>query len=521
MKKKTQYCCQSCGYICPRWLGRCPGCEAWNSLVEERPVDVAATAKGSLASLRDEFKATREQALESASMHGALMSTGSDWVALEAEDSEDSKEPAKHLRRLKTGLEELDRVLGGGLVPDSFTLLGGEPGIGKSTILLQMAKGLSERNPDLKMLYVSGEESVDQIRARAHRLGVRSKGQIFLAGETQLERVFAHVKELKPDVLVIDSLQTFSSGFLESAPGSVSQVREVTARLMALAKTAGISVWLVGHVTKEGSIAGPKMVEHMVDTVLYFESEGGQSYRLLRAVKNRFGSSRELGVFEMDSEGLREVPNPSALFLSERKEALSGVAVAASLNGTRPLLVELQALVAPSSLASPRRTSVGMDGNRIALLAAILERHMRLPLAKEDLFFNVAGGLRLSEPACDLAASAAIWSSLEEQAFPNDWAFIGEVGLTGEVRRVNQADLRIEEAKKLGFGTIVVPAGTSKEILSKAKGITVRTISKIEELPGLLDRRAPAPRAKAAPAVKAKAVRMSDPELDAEAKSDF
>jgi DNA repair protein RadA/Sms len=411
------------------------------------------------------------------------VSGGKDWVSLD--DDSDESETRTPLRRLSTGIAELDRVLGGGLVPDSFTLLGGDPGIGKSTLLLQMARGLLETQSDTRVLYVSGEESIDQIRGRAIRLGVSGKGRVFLAAETQLERVFATVKELKPDVVVMDSLQTFSSGFLTAAPGSVSQVREVAARLIALAKTAGISVWLVGHVTKEGSIAGPKVVEHMVDTVLYFEGEGGQSYRLLRTIKNRFGSTRELGVFEMDGEGLREVANPSQLFLSERKEPVEGTAIAASLEGSRPLLVELQALVAPSSLSVPRRTSVGFDGSRVALLAAILERHMRLPLAEEDLFFNVAGGLRLSEPACDLAAAAAIWSSAEEKAIPNDWLFIGELGLTGEVRRVPHADVRIAEAKKLGFKTVVLPRSSGKALENPPAGVRLLTIDRISDLPRL------------------------------------
>jgi DNA repair protein RadA/Sms len=384
----------------------------------------------------------------------------------------------------------LDRVLGGGLVPDSFVLLGGDPGIGKSTLLLQMSKGLIEVHPQIKIFYVSGEESIDQIRGRAYRLGIRGKGNIFLAAETQLEKVFSSVKEIQPHVLMMDSLQTFSTGFIQSAPGSVSQVREVAARLMTLAKTAGIAVWLVGHVTKEGSIAGPKTVEHMVDTVLYFEGEGGQSYRLLRTVKNRFGSTRELGVFEMDGEGLREVTNPSALFLCERKESLAGTAVAAPLEGSRPLLVELQALVTPSGLAVPRRTSVGLDSSRVSLLAAILEKHLKVSLAEQDLFFNVAGGLRLSEPACDLAAAAAIWSSAEERPLPLQWVLIGELGLTGEVRRVAQTDLRLEEARRLGFKRILLPENTPQTVLKKYtesfsdnSHLKLSFISKIEDLP--------------------------------------
>ncbi|MGZ3688350.1 MAG: DNA repair protein RadA, partial [Bdellovibrionota bacterium] len=384
-KIKTQYVCQSCGQTVAKWLGRCPGCEAWNSLVEEK---VAPAAPPS----------ARDAALEMAGVQGALVTGQAPWVPLDATDEQIEDELGQrpvpqHLRRLSTGIGELDRVLGGGMVPDSFVLVGGDPGIGKSTLLLQMARGIREQHPNLKLLYVSGEESIDQIRGRAHRLGVVGADKIFLAAETQLERVFATVKELKPNVIVMDSLQTFSSGYLESAPGSVSQLREVAARLMALAKQAGISIWLVGHVTKEGNIAGPKVVEHMVDTVLYFEAEGGASYRLLRTVKNRFGSSRELGVFEMDGEGLREVKNPSSLFLSDRTSPVPGTAIAASIEGSRPLLVELQALVSPTSFSVPRRTSVGLDTARVSLLAAILERHMKLSVAEDDLFFNVAGGL--------------------------------------------------------------------------------------------------------------------------------
>ncbi len=483
-KVKVQYSCQNCGHLSAKWLGKCSSCEAWNSYVEETAF--APSAGNALSEMRDEFRAAREAALESTGLHGALI-TGQtvDWVDLDPEVLPGGS-TLEQVPRLSTGISELNRVLGGGLLRDSFTLLGGDPGIGKSTLLLQMAKGLREAEADIKIFYVSGEESVDQIRGRAQRLGVRGKGHIFFSAETRLERVFASVKELHPDVLIMDSLQTFSSGFVQSAPGSVSQVREVAARLMALAKSAGIAVWLVGHVTKEGNIAGPKTIEHMVDTVLYFEGEGGQSYRLLRTVKNRFGSTRELGVFEMNGEGLREVTNPSSLFLSERETPVSGTAVAVPLEGSRPLLVELQALVTPSGLALPRRTSVGIDGTRVSLLAAILEKHMKLNLAEQDLFFNVAGGLRLNEPACDLAAAAAIWSSAEERTLPSDAVFIGELGLTGEVRRVAQTDLRIQEAKRLGFKKILLPQSTPKsslEVLMGDASIKVTFLSRIDELP--------------------------------------
>jgi len=454
----------------PQWLGRCPSCEAWNTLIEEKS--------------EPEQDARRSVALEMAEIHGALVTgSGQDWVTLErSEDEESSQLSAQHLQRFDSGVGELNRVLGGGMVPDGFVLLGGDPGIGKSTLLLQMAKGLREKNAGTRILYVSGEESIDQIRGRAHRLGVEGKGQIFLAAETVLERVFATIKELKPHVLIMDSLQTFSSGSLDSAPGSVSQVREVAMRLMSLAKSARIAVWLVGHVTKEGNIAGPKAVEHMVDTVLYFEAEAGQTYRLLRTVKNRFGSTRELGVFEMDGDGLREVANPSSLFLSERKEAVSGTAVCASLEGSRTILVELQGLVTHSGLSMPRRTAVGMDSSRLSLLAAILEKHMRLQLAERDLFFNVAGGLKLTEPACDLGAAAAIWSSYVEKPIRADWVFLGELGLTGEVRRVPSPEVRVQEAAKLGFKVAILPRASIERVKNKSQ-IRLIPIEKISELP--------------------------------------
>jgi DNA repair protein RadA/Sms len=372
--------------------------------------------------------------------------------------------------------------LGGGLVPDAFTLVGGDPGIGKSTLLLQMAKGLVQHHPKLEMIYVSGEESIDQIRSRAKRLGVDGKGRIQLASETELEKVISLVVEKRPHVLIMDSLQTFVSTQSSSSPGSVSQVREIAQRLMVLAKSAGIAVWLVGHVTKDGQIAGPKTVEHMVDTVLYFEGEGGQSYRLLRTVKNRFGSTHELGVFEMDEGGLREVTNPSSLFMSERKEAMFGIAITASVEGSRPLLVELQALVVTSGLALPRRTSVGIEQQRISLMAAILERHMGLQLSQRDIYFNVAGGLKLNEPAIDLAVSAALWSSLDEVPLSPSMLFIGELSLTGEVRRVANIEMRLHEAKKLGMTSVVLSSQTPKRILEQDWGLQLIQLSQVREL---------------------------------------
>lgn len=449
MKIKSQYSCQACGYTTSKWLGRCPTCQEWSTFVEEA-VGAQATVHGS-----------------------------SKWVSLG--DADARSEEKKYSVRLSTGMNELNRVLGGGLVPDSFILLGGDPGIGKSTLLLQMAKGVLSANSTTKILYISGEESIEQISSRSKRIGMKGENRVFLAAETQLERAIETIRELKPNIVVMDSLQTFSSSLLQSSPGSVGQVREIAGKLMVLAKTESIAVWLVGHVTKDGTIAGPKTVEHMVDTVLYFEGDESQSYRMLRTVKNRFGSTRELGVFEMNAEGLSEIENPSTLFLSDRKKTVSGTAVAVSIEGSRPILVELQALVAETALAMPRRTSVGMDASRISLLAAILDRHMDIHLAKQDLFFNVSGGLKLSEPACDLAAAAAIWSSYTRQAFPGDWAFIGEVSLTGEVRRVNQIETRINEARKLGFTTLVLPKNSTKETTPNSF-----EISRIDQLSGLL-----------------------------------
>jgi DNA repair protein RadA/Sms len=455
-KVKTQFQCQGCGTVSAKWLGRCLGCGEWNTLVEEK--------------VESEPKAPVR----------GLTSTKAEPVALGARP--ETSESERRSTRLKTGLLELDRVLGGGLVPDSFVLIGGDPGIGKSTLLLQLARGISPS----RVLYVSGEESVDQIASRAERLGVEGGERVFVLSETRLDRVFDAVDRLSPQVLIMDSLQTFMSSELESVPGSVSQVREVAARLMGLAKTKGIAVWLVGHVTKEGGIAGPKVVEHMVDTVLYFEGEGTQNFRLLRAVKNRFGSVRELGVFEMSSLGLQEVKNPSQLFLSDRGQALPGTAVTSSVEGTRPLMIEIQALVSTSSLAVPRRTAVGFENQRMALLAAILERHAGLQTAHQDIYLNVAGGIRLSEPGCDLAAAAAVLSSARNQAWPKDLCFVGELGLTGEVRRVQLADVRVDEARKLGFKRCVIPVGNLERVRAEVQGIDLVGIRRVDELTKLL-----------------------------------
>jgi DNA repair protein RadA/Sms len=458
MKTKSQYTCQSCGHQSAKWLGRCPECGAWNSFVEEK---VSKTKESSIASVREDFKRD-----------------GSPTPAFIQLNDETRSNGGKNHRQL-TGSSELDRVLGGGMVRDGFVLIGGDPGIGKSTLLLQVAQGLASQVS--KVLYVSGEESLEQIQARARRLKIQNMDNILLAAETQLEKALSLVKDLRPELLIMDSLQTFSTGHIESAPGTVSQVREVTSRLMNLAKSAGIAVWLVGHVTKDGSIAGPKIVEHLVDTVLYFEGDSGQTMRLLRTVKNRFGNTNELGVFEMTSDGLIDVANPSALFLSERTEPAMGTAIVSTLEGSRPLMVELQALCVPSPYGTPRRTSVGMDSQKLALLTAVLEKHVGATAMNQDLFFNVAGGLRLSEPACDLAAMAAILSAIKEAPIPASTVFLGEVGLTGEIRKVSQIEIRIDEAKKLGFKEVIVPI-SQMDRAKKTKGISLVGIGHVSEL---------------------------------------
>jgi DNA repair protein RadA/Sms len=463
MKTKTQYTCQSCGHMNPKWLGRCPECGAWNSYVEEK---ITASKESSISAVRESFQPSQPG--------------GSPWVKLGEEPA--GSGAGKHRR--SSGSAELDRVLGGGMVRDGFVLIGGDPGIGKSTLLLQVADGLLKVESGARVLYVSGEESIEQIQARAKRLKIGNTERIFLAAETQFEKALGIVKELKPDLLIMDSLQTFSTGYVESAPGTVSQVREVTSRLMNLAKSAGIAVWLVGHVTKDGAIAGPKIVEHLVDTVLYFEGDSGQTMRLLRTVKNRFGNTNELGVFEMTSDGLVDVANPSSLFLSERSEEAMGTAIVATMEGSRPLLVELQALCVPSPFATPRRTAVGLDSQKLAILTAVLEKHVGAPLMNQDLFFNVAGGLRLTEPACDLASMAAIHAAIRERPVPASRVFLGEVGLTGEVRKVSQIEIRVEEAKKLGFKEVVMPASQMDRV-KKIRGIELIPVTHVQALKDL------------------------------------
>lgn len=440
MRIKTFYQCQACGHTAPKWLGRCPDCGQWNSLVEEKAHKGAVRAGHPEASrpvLLSEVRGSKE-------------------------------------RRTATGISEFDRALGGGIVAGSVTLIGGDPGIGKSTLLLQAVSGLKGR-----VLYVSGEESPEQIKMRAERLGVDS-GSVVLLAETSLENILGAFSEVSPAAAVIDSIQTVYTAELASAPGSVGQVRECAAKLMMFAKRTGIPVFIVGHVTKEGAIAGPRVLEHIVDTVLYFEGERGHVHRVLRTQKNRFGSTNEIGVFEMTDSGLREIENPSELFLLERPMNVSGSVVVSSIEGTRPLLVEIQALVGPTTFGMPRRTSIGMDFQRVNLLVAVLEKVAGLELGGMDIFTNVVGGLKIVEPALDLGVSAAVASSLRNIPIGPENVIFGEVGLSGETRAVGRTEMRLKEAAKLGFKSAVVPL-SNKERLKESFGLEITGVRNVGE----------------------------------------
>lgn len=445
-KAKIIYACQNCGFQSPKWLGKCPDCNQWTTLVEERT-------------------------------ERALYPRGEVALGTEEDPSPIPEISTAEVGRVLSGIGEFDRVLGGGLVPGSVILIGGDPGIGKSTLLLQAFAALSQKG--LSCLYVSGEESPRQIKMRAERLGITSPNLLILS-ETSLERIMEQVKKIRPSVLVIDSIQTIFTSSLPSAPGSVGQVRESSASIIALTKKTGLSTFLIGHVTKDGSIAGPRILEHMVDTVLYFEGERGHNFRILRAVKNRFGSTNEIGVFDMKEEGLREVSNPSELFLSERPLQVPGSAVVCSMEGTRPILVELQALVSPSFLAVPRRTTIGVDHNRVALLVAVLEKKMGVKLFNQDIFVNVAGGVHVDEPAVDLGIIAAVASSYQEKAVDPHMILIGEVGLAGEIRAIAQAEARVKEAGKLGFKRCILPLSSSRQ-LSHVKNPELVGVSSLAE----------------------------------------
>ena len=426
-KLKTKYKCRSCGYISASYLGRCPNCGAWNQFEKETEAVQNRSTKGSPSRL--------------------IKKTGiSEPVKLENVKAEKEE-------RIQTSMEELNRVLGGGIVPGSLVLIGGDPGIGKSTLMLQI---MSELAGKYKVLYVSGEESANQIKLRADRLGLPAN-DMMLYPETDMEDIRQQIADLAPDFVVIDSIQTMNEPSLDSMTGSASQVREVTSELMKIAKMDAITVFVIGHVTKEGAIAGPKILEHMVDTVLYFEGDEHHAYRILHSVKNRFGAANEIGMFEMVNNGLKEVTNPSAIFLDERLPKSTGSAIVVSLEGTRPILAEIQALVTPTAFGYAKRTTSGIDYNRAGLLLAVLEKRGNLMLQNQDVYLTATGGIRLNEPAVDLAVVMAIASSYKNQEILPTDCFVGEVGLTGEVRRVNQIDVRIKEAAKTGFKRIFIP----------------------------------------------------------------
>jgi DNA repair protein RadA/Sms len=426
-KIKTKYVCQNCGAEQAKWMGRCPDCNEWNTLVEETVAPAApVTAKAARA----------------AAFVAKTRPTPMAQIEMTEED------------RFSTGLGELDRVLGGGVVPGSLVLLGGDPGVGKSTILLQVAQQMAASG--MRVLYASGEESARQIRLRAGRLGAEHPN-LFVQSETDIRAIEQALLDLRPDWAVIDSIQAIYDPDSNSLPGSVSQVRAATGTLLRLAKEEGIALCLVGHVTKEGTLAGPRVLEHMVDTVLYFEGDRFKSHRLIRGVKNRFGSTNEVGIFEMVPNGLREVTNPSELFLAERSQDASGSAIVPTMEGTRPLLVEVQALVSPTALAQPRRSATGLEYNRLVQILAVLEKRVGLGLSKADVYLNVVGGLEISEPAADLGIALAVASSLRDISLPPGLVAIGEVGLNGEVRAVSSLESRLKEAAKLGFETAIVP----------------------------------------------------------------
>ena len=449
-KAKTVYACSSCGYESPRWVGRCPGCGAWNTLEET-------------------FAAAPEKP---AGKIAANQRPGTGAEALRIRDI-----PEDSALRTSTGIGELDRVLGGGIVEGGLMLIGGDPGIGKSTLLLQAADHLARAGQ--KVLYVSGEESARQIRLRARRLGVES--DIWVLAENALDAIEEKIRTLQPDTAVIDSIQTVYRPEMASAPGSVSQIRESTSLLMRLCKETGTSVFLVGHVTKDGAIAGPRMLEHMVDVVLYFEGDRQQDYRLLRAVKNRFGSVNELGVFRMTGTGMREVENPSEELLSHRAKGASGSVVFCGMEGSRPLLCDVQALASPTYYPTPRRAVNGADTGRMALLLAVLEKRAGMRTYNQDVYINVAGGLELSEPAADLALCAAVASSLKDKPVGPEIAVMGEVGLAGEVRTVPQCERRISECARLGFTTLIVPKTNAKRIDTPA-GVRVIGVDTIVQM---------------------------------------
>lgn len=445
-KSKTSFFCQHCGYMSPKWLGKCPSCNGWNCFAEELVVQSDAGGRTDMIF---------------------------DGVPLPIDEVR-----ATEGERMATGIAEVDRVLGGGIVAGSAVLIGGEPGIGKSTLMLQVMNNLALAGR--KVLYISGEESATQIKLRSNRIGAAAKDLLLLI-EVSLEKILDQIKKVTPAIVVIDSIQTVYSGELMSAPGSVGQVREASSRLILAAKKSDIPVFLIGHVTKDGSIAGPKVLEHMVDTVLYFEGDSGHAYRIIRSIKNRFGPTNEIGVFEMRDRGLIEVSNPSAFFLAERPENAPGSVVVTSLEGTRPIMVEIQALVSSSNLGMPRRTAIGVDHNRVSLLVAVMDKICGLHLGGSDIFINVAGGVRVDEPAVDLGIVAAMASSFLDRPIDSRTVILGEVGLTGEVRAVSQLEVRVKEAARLGFSRCLVPKTNAMQLTRMAK-MDVCAINTLAEL---------------------------------------
>jgi DNA repair protein RadA/Sms len=445
MKIKTSFICQNCGFHSPKWLGKCPNCGEWGTLIEEleQEAEVEFSFPPSEPLLYDEIKEARK-------------------------------------KRIKTGLNELDRVLGGGIVLGSLVLIGGEPGIGKSTLLLQVSRDFSSQGE--KVLYVSGEESLEQIKLRGERLGIKGK-QLYLLAETNLERIISHAGKLKPQVFILDSVQTIFSSKLSSSPGTISQVREVANQVFRFAKKTEVSSFLIGHITKEGSLAGPKSLEHMVDVVLYFEGERDHSHRVLRALKNRFGPVSELAIFEMDTHGLRVITNPSAFFLREKPSEETGSVVVCTVKGTRPLLAEIQALVSSTLfVGNPRRMTVGLDHFRTAMLLAVIERKLGFSFSGEDIYLNVAGGLVIDEPAMDLGVVAAVVSCLKNKVVPPDLVMFGEVGLSGEIRSVSQPLARLKEAQSLGFKRAVLPEGNLFQLEKKdISGLNIDGVKDVKQ----------------------------------------
>lgn len=532
--KETAFFCQNCGYESAKWMGQCPACHEWNTFVEE-PLAAAPSGRnaakkptagvvqweslGEKAGKTGAFtlrsgRGTSDAALRTGAGIGEAAAAGqaargaSAYAAPGGRMPQDVRErgetsaarirgrrtralplsqiTASDSERVTTGIREMDRVLGGGIVPGSLVLVGGDPGIGKSTLLLQVCRNLTSRQDPARVLYVSGEESQQQIKLRANRMGEFGDSLLLLC-ETNLSDIQDAIAVLQPQVVIIDSIQTMYNENVSSAPGSVSQVRETTGVLMQLAKGLGVTIFIIGHVTKEGAVAGPRVLEHMVDTVLYFEGDRHASYRILHAVKNRFGSTDEIGVFEMKQGGLSEVANPSEFMLEGRPEGTPGSVVACSMEGTRPILIEVQALTAPTNLAYPRRTVDGADLNRVNLLLAVLERRLGLYLSREDVYVNIAGGVRLREPAIDLAIITAVLSSCKDIVIDEKMLVFGEVGLSGEIRSVSQAPLRVREAEKLGFTTIMLPAACLRSV-ERADGVRLIGVRNVRDVISALTR---------------------------------